>query len=366
MEQEATIDQMEQEIVDLELHIGRVRARQMTLLAELDRFQVPLGDGCRSMVEWTASRLDVAPETATALVRASRTVMDTPAVSEALAAGEVTFDRAVELCRYAATGITDPFGAARRFDIAGLRREVSRAHRLTRDQEHQTACDRYLAMQPNLDLTAWRLWGLLPGVDGAIVEAALTRRGDTLPALPDGTRGSRGQRHADALTAVCQDSLTGTAGQTDSTPLLTVFIDAEEASRTNNETGVTLDSGTRIGPSALDELLCDTRIETILTSSGTPLAVGRRIRTVSPALRRAILHRDGAACTADGCTSRYRLQPHHIVPYSQGGRTDPDNLTTLCWYHHHVVIHGMGYTIDHDSPPARLRFRKPHGGPDPP
>jgi len=366
MEQEATIDRMEQEIVDLELHIGRVRARQMALLSELDRFQVALGDGCRSMSEWVAARADVAPETAAALTRTARSLADHAQIAEALAAGEVTFDRAVELCRYAATGVCDPFDVAWRFDIAGLRRATAHRRRLTRRQETASFRDRYLALQPNLDETSWRLWGILPGVDGRIVEQALTRRADMFPVLPDGTRGARGQRTADALTAVCQDSLTGTAGEGTSTPLVTVFVDVEDAVGTGAETGVHLDTGIRIGPESLAEAFCTGSIETITTNNGQPLAVGRRTRVISPALRRAVLHRDNGACTADGCTSRYRLQPHHVLPFSRGGRTDPNNLTTLCWYHHHVVIHGIGYIIDHDSPPGRLRFRKPHGGPDPP
>ena len=67
---------------------------------------------------------------------------------------------------------------------------------------------------------------------------------------------------------------------------------------------------------------------------------------------------------ADGCRSRYRLQPHHITPRSQGGTHHPSNLTTLCWYHHHVVIHRHGYQIDPTTPPQRRRFLKPlHRGP---
>ena len=87
---------------------------------------------------------------------------------------------------------------------------------------------------------------------------------------------------------------------------------------------------------------------------------------VPPRLRRFVLFRDGG-CVADGCDSTYRLQAHHKVPFSQGGRTDPDNLVTLCWFHHHVVIHGHGFTIDPDSKPGRIRFRPPRGSPrDPP
>jgi len=356
-----TTDDLEQTLLATEAVIARGRAVQIAVLAELDRRQVSTADGCRSMVEWTASRLDVAPETASALMRTSRAALDTPEVAEALGAGGITFDRAVELCRYAATGVDNTVETGWRFDIGGLRREISRRHRLSRDREHRSVRDRYLAMQPNLDQTSWRLWGLLPGVDGQIVEQALIRRADTFPALPDGTRPTFGQRQADALTSIAQDSLTATAGEGTCTPLVTVFVDAEQATRTRNKTGVILDSGVRIGPDALDGLLCDSQIETILTTGENPLAVGRRTRTVNPALRRAILQRDACVCTADACTSRYRLQAHHVTPYSQGGPTEPENLTTLCWYHHHVVIHGMGYRIDPDTPPQRRRFLKPPG-----
>ena len=37
---------------------------------------------------------------------------------------------------------------------------------------------------------------------------------------------------------------------------------------------------------------------------------------------------------------------HHIKRWIDGGRTDPENLTTVCWFHHQVVIHGHGFTID--------------------
>ena len=63
--------------------------------------------------------------------------------------------------------------------------------------------------------------------------------------------------------------------------------------------------------------------------------------------------------------SRYRLQIHHITRWADGGRTDPQNLTTLCWFHHHVAIHGQGFTIDPHSPPQRRRLLQPpiHGPP---
>jgi hypothetical protein len=352
-------DEMERELVRLEHHIGRVRARQMALIAELDRNQVALADGCRSMREWTAGRMDVSPETAAALVRTSRTA--DPVIDIALAEAAITFDRAVELSRLSIAGVCDPLTTMAGLDVSGLRRAHSRAHRLSRDCESAVFADRYLAMQPNLDKSSWRLWGELPGPDGTIIEQALDTRADTFPSLPDGARPPVGQRRADALTSIAQDSLTGTSDTNTPTPMLTVFVDVDDA---HGITSATLDTGPSVGPGTLEELLCNTRIEALLTDGGTPLSVGRRTRTITPALRRAILHRDGG-CTADGCSSRHRLEVHHIIPASQGGPTDPENLTTLCWFHHHVVIHGLGYRIDPDTPPHRRRFLSPDR-PDPP
>ncbi|MGB9359727.1 MAG: hypothetical protein WCC01_14340, partial [Acidimicrobiia bacterium] len=59
---------IEQKLLQSESVIARERASQMSLLRELDRRQVALRDGHRSLQEWAAGRLDVAPETARVLV----------------------------------------------------------------------------------------------------------------------------------------------------------------------------------------------------------------------------------------------------------------------------------------------------------
>ncbi|HEU4894440.1 MAG TPA: hypothetical protein VFT85_01280, partial [Acidimicrobiia bacterium] len=56
-------DTLEQQIAEDERMIARLRARQMSILEELDTRQVALADGCRSLGEWVAGRLDTGPET---------------------------------------------------------------------------------------------------------------------------------------------------------------------------------------------------------------------------------------------------------------------------------------------------------------
>ncbi len=364
----ATTDHIEQILVGLETEIGTRRHLQMSLITELDRRQVPMIDGSRTLAEWTAARMDLTPETARTLTQTAHRLADQPDLATELQEGAVSFDRATEESRLIASGASPEVAArSRGWDLTALRRVTARHRRLTKNDELQVYRDRYLSIQPTLDQTSYKLWGQLPGTDGRLIEQALTTRADQFPPLPNGTHNPRTQRQADALVSIAHDSLNGTQPDANtSAPVVSIFIDANLAAATNGETGAQIAGGPRIGPLTLEQILCHGQVEILTTApDGTPLTIGPTARTILPKLRRFILHRDGGACTADGCQSRYRLQPHHIQPRSQGGSHHPDNLTTLCWFHHHVVIHRNGYRIDPTSPPQRRRFLKPEGR-DPP
>jgi hypothetical protein len=357
----ATIDRIEQQLLHGEVVIARIRAAQMALLREVD-WRAPIADGCRTLTEWVAGRLDVGPDTATNLVDTTRRCETLPSVEAALVAGTVTWDRATATARIAKASEDDTIlDELSVYDVAGIRRLVAKRHRVTDGQEQFAFDRRYLSVQPNLDGSSWRLVGQLPGLAGRVFVDALDAKTDALPDEPAPTE-SRSARWADALWAISLDSLSGGDGATidTSTPLLTVFMDATVAAPTNAEAGVVIEAGPQVGPNTVEAILCDGLVEvTAHTADGIPLKMGRRSRIIPPRLRRFVLHRDGAACTIAGCTSRYRLQIHHIRSWADGGRTDPENLTTLCWFHHHVVIHGRRFTIDLDSPPQRRRLLRP-------
>jgi hypothetical protein len=96
--------------------------------------------------------------------------------------------------------------------------------------------------------------------------------------------------------------------------------------------------------------------------SGEILALGRRRRRPSSAIRRAARERDHGRCRFPGCESR-RVDLHHIQHWVNGGRTDLDNLISLCPWHHQVV-HDRGYLIA-ASPPGAFCFYRPDGTPLP-
>jgi 5-methylcytosine-specific restriction endonuclease McrA len=97
---------------------------------------------------------------------------------------------------------------------------------------------------------------------------------------------------------------------------------------------------------------------------GAVLALGRRRRKPNAAIRRAARERDHCRCRFPGCASR-RVDLHHIQHWINGGRTDLENLISLCPCHHKLV-HDRGYLIA--APPlggGAFAFYRPDGSPLP-
>ncbi len=51
-------------------------------------------------------------------------------------------------------------------------------------------------------------------------------------------------------------------------------------------------------------------------------------------LRSIVINRDSNRCQVTGCPSRLELHVHHICPVADGGSHSPDNLVSLCCFHH--------------------------------
>jgi len=344
----ATTDQLEQRLAQAEEVVSAARAVQLEVLEELDRRQVATADGSRSLSEWLAARIDLAPKTAKSLVRTMRRTAEQPTLRRELASS-VSFDRVEALSRLQDRGHDDLLLWA---DVAGVHCEAAKQARVTAEVESRCADDRFLVMQPNLDESWWKLWGGLDGHSGALVDKTLSEAADQ---LPDEEDGDAGWRRATALveSLISDDPPEGQ---------VTVIVDAREAAPTGGEAGVTLDAGVRVGRRALEAILCDANVEVVARAEdGTLMNYGRRERTAPPALKRALLAEAGFTCSGDGCTSRHRLQIHHLTPWAEGGRTDQGELVVLCWFHHHVVVHERDLEVVLHPDRRRVRFRRPEG-----
>jgi hypothetical protein len=317
------------------------------------------------MGDWTSAHLDVSHQTASRLSLLARA--NDAEIETNLATGVWGLDRAAALIKLRTADVSPEVfrEAAERYSLGRLYGLLDRLRHLSPADESDTFGWRYLVIQPSLDESVFKLWGQLPGTDGRMVEKALSQRESELPVLPDQ---GQGQRKADALTSICMDSLTGTAEGSAgrAITLAEIFLDANLAAPSYGEQGATVSSGPRVGPNTLSEILCTGQIRLIVTNGLRPVSYSDLGEAIPPHIRSFVLWRDQRTCSIEGCNSRYRLQPHHIQERRHHGNHDPDNLTLLCWYHHHVAVHQMGMTVDPATPTHRRRligWRTNHGPP---
>ena len=123
-----------------------------------------------------------------------------------------------------------------------------------------------------------------------------------------------------------------------------------------------LEEGGHVPAGTSQRLACDaSRVVMRHDGDGQVVEVGARTRTIPPALRRALQHRD-RSCRFPGCHLRVG-EGHHVRHWAQGGPTTLSNLALLCRRHHRAV-HEEGYEVVR-GPDGALQFRRPDGRPLP-
>ena len=122
--------------------------------------------------------------------------------------------------------------------------------------------------------------------------------------------------------------------------------------------------GTAVAAETARRLACDCGVVTLTeAAAGQPLSVGRRTRSIPPAIARALARRD-VTCRFPGCTNRRFLAGHHLTHWIHGGATALANLCRLCPSHHRFV-HEHGYRVElRDGEPVFFhRGRQVHAEP---
>jgi Domain of unknown function (DUF222)/HNH endonuclease len=150
----------------------------------------------------------------------------------------------------------------------------------------------------------------------------------------------RAQRLGDALSDVIDAAsnaakLPTTGGER---PHLAVYLNWDVL--TDAVGTATLESGTPLSASATRRLACDAEIiPIVLGGDSVPLDLGRAVRLVKPAQRKALIARD-KGCAHPNCSAPASwCDAHHIIHWLHGGPTDLNNLVLLCRKHHRILHH---------------------------
>ena len=175
---------------------------------------------------------------------------------------------------------------------------------------------------------------------------------------------SRAQQQADALGLLAETALhheldPGAPGERYQ---VVVHVDAAVLADPEPPGQSVLEEGSHVSGETSRRLACDaSRVVMRHDEEGQLLEVGARTRTIPPALRRALQHRD-RGCRFPGCGVPVG-QGHHLRHWVHGGPTTLSNLALLCRRHHRAV-HEEGYQVARGLDGA-LRFRRPDGHPVP-
>jgi hypothetical protein len=172
-----------------------------------------------------------------------------------------------------------------------------------------------------------------------------------------------GAARADALVALARSAVSASPAGPASPAgadrcALVVHVDADTLASDEVGDRCHLADGPALAPETVRRLGCDAAVVRIVERDGRPLSVGRRTRTIPPALRRALRSRDDG-CRFPGCTHDRFLHAHHIQHWARGGPTALENLVQLCSYHHRLVHEG-GFRVEF-SGRGSVRFRRPDG-----
>jgi 5-methylcytosine-specific restriction endonuclease McrA len=370
----AELERLGDQIAELCAHLDAATARLLTLIREFDA-RGGWNTGFRSCAHWLSWRVGLDLGAAREKVRVARALGTLPLLAEALARGQLSYAKVRALTRVAtresegrllAVGRTSTAAHVerivrgwRRVDRLAEAREAKRRHASRALHLHHDE-DGMVILRGTLEPEVGAL--LIQALD-AVCETLYQRaRADAPPTDPSGDPPTPAQQRADALALLAETALhqgfdPGAPGERYQ---VVVHVDASALANTDQTGQSVLENGTHVSAETSQRLSCDAS-RTLMRhdEAARVVEVGARTRTIPPAMRRALQHRD-RGCRFPGCGVRF-AEGHHIRHWAQGGPTTLSNLALLCRWHHRAV-HEEGYQVAR-GPDGTLRFRRPDGRP---
>jgi hypothetical protein len=366
-----TVEELGQEIAELAVHLDAATHRLLECVRQFNAECGWAAQGAVSCAHWLAWRIGLDPATAREKVRVARALGTLPAIDAALKAGKLSYAKVRALSR-----VATPETEAKLLEVA-LYATGAQLERLCRGYRTALTAENVLP-PPERSVRRRELPGgmvkleiVLSADEADLVEGAIERAREVAQAgakvdvsaetpspaatpAPDLPRPSR----ADAVVALAESYLASNVGSGNGGERFTVMVHVDQDPLAPD--GVlagTLDDGTRVSAEALRRVACDCGLVAV-SGDGDKLNIGRRSRSIPPAIRRALMLRD-RGCAFPGCTHDRFLHGHHIRHWLHGGETSVENLSLLCT-HHHRLVHEGGWSLARTAE-GELCFRAPDG-----
>ncbi len=351
----ATVDDLGDEIATLAAHLDAATHRLLTCIREFDRSNGWSAHGALTCAHWLSWRIGLDPATAREKVRVARALGDLPKIDDALRRATLSYAKVRALTRVATSTTEEQLLEIALHTTAAQLERICRGFRAmsAADPAHPGARERWLSDRA-LPNGMVKIEIVLHSDEAALVLKAVERAREDARAAPKRqasdvsaetpAAGQTGAMDAmvpdrvDGLVAVAEGFLARGPTVGSGGDRFQVFVHlAQEPLAAGGSLAATLDDGTRVSAEAFRRVACDAAVvAATATPGGAVLDIGRRTRTIPPAIRRALWLRD-RGCRFPGCTNRTYVHGHHIRHWIHGGETRLGNLVLLCSAHHRMV-----------------------------
>jgi hypothetical protein len=326
------------EIAELCGYIAAATCRLLELIREFDANRCWEEQRFRSCTDWLNFHCGLGPGTVREHLRVAHALEKLPKISDAFANGRLSYSKVRAMTR-AATPENESFlmMVAEHGTANHVERLVSQYRRSEKLRHPDAADELYRAREMSYhydDDGCLIMKARLPADRGEVIVKALESAMDA--AFDPDQEIPVAARRADALNEIAETYLNhpDNAGSTADRYQVVLHVDAGASGSAQ------LENGPRVSAETSRRIACDCCATVVEEDAhGDVLNIGRRTRTVPPAMRRALKARDGG-CRFPGCTSHRFCDGHHIKHWADGGETSLDNLLLLCRFHHHLVHEG--------------------------
>jgi len=329
----------------------------LSYIADLDNRSGHSHWGSASCAEWLTWKCDMARSTAMERVRVAHRLKALPQIEAAFRCHDISYSKVRSLTRVA-TPATEAAYLDRALDrtAAQLDREISRIRNADVDASMPDAWRQIEGRHVSLyvrDDGAGVVNAELPGNELEVLRQALEFVSSELPEV----RGQSPQkRQACALVQMARDALAGRTAQGKAGDHYQVVVHVDETALKGEGGQADLPVET------VRRVCCDGSVVPMVTNAmGEPLDVGRKQRTIPPAIKRVIEARD-RTCRFPGCSHERWLDGHHVKHWALGGETKVGNLVHLCHFHH-ALVHEGGWSMRFTANGDAVYFVRPDGSP---
>lgn len=365
------LKQLGERISELSAHLDAGEYQLLKLVEEFDR-ELGWGScGVASCAHWLNWKCGIGMGAAREKVRVARALPDLPRISEAFRKGRISYSKVRAMTRVATARNEDVLlNVALHGTASHVEKQVQLYRRVKRiealQQENERHAHRQLSWSVD-DEGYWQFRGRFTSEQGALLskalEAAMNQIFEEQPATKDEppTREPVGRRRADALERMADHFLANSRSERHGGDryLVNIHTNIETLKADGNGAESELEGCCHVSAATSRRMACDASVvHWHEAKDGEPLNIGRKSRTIPPAIRRALRRRD-QGCRFPGCDCTRFVDAHHIVHWADGGETKMNNLLLLCRKHHRLVHEG-GFGVKARGI-GRFVFTNPNG-----